>query len=280
MPRLVGTRFDHADASDSLPVFLLRTLRNVSILLVMRLSIVIPAFDEGKKISRDVQAAAEFIARHGLTGEVIVVDDGSSDETATCAREVVIPFEVRRTVIRHDIHRGKGFAVRTGILASQGEYVMFADSGLTVPFESALKGLRLLQEGTCELAHGSRRLSGSVIRKEQDWDRKIISRLFHGVVVQWMRLPRHLTDTQCGFKLYRGDIARTLYPECLTEGFMFDIEIIIRAVNHGYRIAEFPVEWTCDRDSRISIRGSSHQILKEARFIRRALIKPKNRHQT
>jgi len=246
----------------------------------MSLSIVIPAFDEGKKISRDVLAAAEFIAGHGLKGEVIVVDDGSSDDTGTRAREVVNPSEVRQTVIRADIHRGKGFAIRTGILASLGEYVMFADSGLTVPFENALKGLRLLQEGSCELAHGSRRLPGSIIRRDQDWDRKITSRLFHEVVVRWMHLPPHLTDTQCGFKLYRGDIARTLYAECLTEGFMFDIEIIIRAVNHGYRIAEFPVEWTCDRDSRISIRRSSRQILKEARFIRRALFRPKNRHQT
>ncbi len=246
----------------------------------MTLSIVIPAFDEGKKISRDVQATTEFIAKHRLTGEVIIVDDGSSDETATLAREVVIPSEVQRTVIRNNIHRGKGFAIRTGILASRAEYVMFADSGLTVPFENALRGLRLLQEGTCELAHGSRRLPGSVIRKEQDWDRKIISRLFHEVVVRWMHLPRHLTDTQCGFKLYRGDIGRTLYAECLTEGFMFDIEIIIRAVNHGFRIVEFPVEWTCDRDSRISIRRSSRSIFKEARFVRRALFKPKNRHQT
>jgi len=246
----------------------------------MTLSIVIPAFDEGKKISRDVLAASEFIARHRLTGEVIIVDDGSSDETATRAREGVIPSEVQRTVIRNDIHRGKGFAIRTGILASQAEYVMFADSGLTVPFENALKGLRLLQEGTCELAHGSRRLPGSVIHKKQDWDRKIISRLFHEVVVRWMHLPRHLTDTQCGFKLYRGDIARILYSECLTEGFMFDIEVIIRAVNHGLRIEEFPVEWTCDRDSRISIRRSSSQIFNEARFIRRALFKPKNLHQT
>lgn len=246
----------------------------------MTLSIVIPAFDEGKKISRDVQATTEFIAKHRLTGEVIIVDDGSSDETATLAREVVIPSEVQRTVIRNNIHRGKGFAIRTGILASRAEYVMFADSGLTVPFENALRGLRLLQEGTCELAHGSRRLPGSVIRKEQDWDRKIISRLFHEVVVRWMRLPRHLTDTQCGFKLYRGDIARRLYAECLTEGFMFDIEIIIRAVNHGFRIVEFPVEWTCDRDSRISIRRSSRHIYKEARLVRRALFKPKNQHQT
>jgi len=258
----------------------LRTLLNISTLTVMILSIVIPAFDEGKKISRDVLAAAEFIAEHRLTGEVIVVDDGSSDDTSTRAREVVISSEVQRTVIRHDIHRGKGFAVRTGILASQAEYVMFSDSGLTVPFENALKGLRLLQEGRCELAHGSRRLPGSVMRKEQDWDRRIMSRLFQEVVVRWMRLPRHLTDTQCGFKLYRADIARGLYAECLTEGFMFDVEIIIRAVNHGYRIVEFPVEWTCDRDSRISIRRSSRHILKEARFIRRALFKPKNRHRT
>ena len=258
----------------------LHTPRNVITLIGMNLSIVIPALDEERKISRDVQAAAEFIADHRLRGEVIVVDDGSSDRTATLAREVAIPSDVQRTVIRNNIHRGKGFAIRTGITASQAEYVMFADCGLTIPLENALKGLSLLQDGSCEIAHGSRKLPGSVIRKGQDLDRKVTSRLFHEGVVRWMHVPRHLSDTQCGFKLYRGDVARLLYAECLTEGFMFDIEIIIRAVNHGFRIAEFPVEWTCDRDSRISFRKSSRHILKEARLIRRTLFGPKSRLRT
>jgi len=244
------------------------------------LTIVIPAFEEGKKIARDVQAAAEFLVSQNIAGEVIVADDGSSDETAAHARQAAIPTAVHRAVIRSDTHRGKGSAVRNGVLASQGEYVMFADSGLTIPYDNALTGLRLLQEGSADLAHGSRELPGSIIRKDRDWDRKIISRAFRVLMGAWMHLPRSLTDTQCGFKIYRGDVARKLYAECASDGFMFDIEIILLALRHGYRIAEFPVEWTCDRDSRLGIRRSSADIIGELLQIRRALLTQQQRGQT
>ena len=241
---------------------------------MITLSVVIPAFDEEKKIAQDVQAAGAFLASHEITGEVLVADDGSSDRTATLAEEARVPPGVHRAVIRGDTHRGKGAAIRSGICSSRGEYVLFADSGLTVPFENALTGLRLLREGTAELAHGSRELPESVIRRERDWDRKIISRLFHGLVLRYMRIPPHLTDTQCGFKLYRGEVARQLYAECTTDGFMFDIEIILRALQHGFRIVEFPVEWTCDRDSRLGVRRNAHPILKDLIRLRRTLVTP------
>jgi hypothetical protein len=89
-----------------------------------------------------------------------------------------------------------------------------------------------------------------------------------------LRIPARLTDTQCGFKLYRGDVARRLYSECATDGFMFDIEIILRALHHGFRIAEFPVEWTCDRDSRLGIRRSGRSVLRDLHRLRQTLVTP------
>jgi dolichyl-phosphate beta-glucosyltransferase len=239
----------------------------------MTLSIVLPAYDEAAKITRDVEAAAQFLASHNLAGEVIVVDDGSSDATSDRARDAEIPASVNRLVSRHESHRGKGFAVRSGVLASRGEFVLFADCGLTVPFENVLPGLRLLQQGSCELAHGSRKLPESVIRKPQDWDRKVLSALFRALVIRWMSVPPELTDTQCGFKIYRGEIGRELYRECTTDGFMFDIEVILRAIRRGYRIAEFPVEWTCDRDSRISFGRNYRDVLRELAEIRKNLVR-------
>jgi dolichyl-phosphate beta-glucosyltransferase len=237
------------------------------------LSIIIPAFEEERKIARDVETAARFLVAHDLSGEIIVVDDGSADFTAEVARNSSVPSSVHKKVIVGTRNRGKGFAVHTGILASQGEYVMFADSGVTVPFENALRGLHLLQEGQCDLAHGSRRLPESVIRRGQDWDRKLISWLFHRLVSRVMHLPARLTDTQCGFKLYRGESARSLYAECITDGFMFDIEVIIRAQKNGFRILEFPVEWTCDRDSRISVTRSSRSVIGELALLHRVFFK-------
>ena len=242
----------------------------------MDLSIVIPAFEESRKIARDIKAAAEFLGANALTGEIIVVDDGSQDDTAEVAREVRVPREVGCHVIRYAEHRGKGYAVRTGVKASTGQYIMFADCGLCIPYGNVLQGLEMLRAGSCDMAHGSRRLIESDILQDQPWHRRLISRLFKATVRTLLRIPRRLSDTQCGFKIYQGPVARELYGACTTDGFMFDIEIILRALKQGYRIEEFPVEWACDPDSRLSVTRTPWPVLAELRALRRAM-KAENR---
>ncbi|MHC4426786.1 MAG: glycosyltransferase [Planctomycetota bacterium] len=239
----------------------------------MDLSIVIPAYEESKKIARDVEAAAAFLEGNHFAGEVIVVDDGSRDDTAEAAKRAEVSPNIKLDVIRYERHRGKGYAVRTGIEHSSGEYVMFADSGSCVPYEDTLRGLELLKSGACDIAHGSRKMSGCHIEKTQSMYRRICSRMFHWLVIHDMKVPAELTDTQCGFKIYKGDVARHLYGECITDGFTFDIEIIMRAQKEGYRIKEFPLDWTCDRDSRLSPTRSSWRVLSELLTIRRVLSK-------
>jgi len=237
----------------------------------MDLSIVIPVFEESRKVARDVRAACEFLTANKLQGEILVVDDGSEDDTAPAAEKAWVPDGIRRRVIRYEPHRGKGYAVCTGMKQSSGRYAMFADCGLCIPYANALAGLDLLRNGVCDIAHGSRRHTGSDIRRDQPWHRRLISRSFKSTVRLLLRVPRELTDTQCGFKIYRGDVARELYGECITDGFLFDIEIILRAVKKGYRIREFPVEWACDRDSRLSVARTPWPVLSELRMLRRAM---------
>ena len=237
------------------------------------LSIVIPALDEGKKIGRDVKAAAAFLEGNHLPGEIIVVDDGSKDNTAEVAKNVDVSAAIPLNVIRYEQHRGKGYAIRTGIKQTSGEYVMFVDSGCCVPYEDVLRGLGLLKSGACDIAHGSRKMRGCHIQEKQSLYRRICSRIFHRFVIYGMKIPAEFTDTQCGFKIYRGDVARHLYGECITDGFMFDVEIIMRAQKEGYRIKEFPVDWTCDRDSRLSPTRSLWHVLFELITIKRALSK-------
>jgi dolichyl-phosphate beta-glucosyltransferase len=239
----------------------------------MDLSIVVPAFEESKKIARDVEAAAAFLEGNHFTGQIIVVDDGSKDNTAEAARNVEISPDVELKVIRYQKHRGKGYAVRTGMKDTGGQYVMFSDSGGCVPYEDTLRGLELLKRGACDIAHGSRKMRGCHIEKPQSLYRRLCSRAFHWFVIHDMKIPAEFTDTQCGFKIYKGDVARHLYGRCITDGFAFDIEIIMRAQRCGYRIKEFPIDWTCDRDSRLSPTRSSWRVLSELMTIRRVMAK-------
>jgi len=241
----------------------------------MELSIVIPVFNESKKIGADIEAASVFLESNHLAGEIIVVDDGSNDRTSEAAKAVTVPSAVRLEVVRCNEHRGKGYAVRTGITKTAGEYVMFADSGGCVPYGYVLNGLKLLKSGACDIAHGSRKLPDSKIQKAQGRYRRTCASIFRWVVNNRMRIPFELTDTQCGFKIYRGDVARNLYEQCVTDGFMFDIEIIMRAKKQGYRIKEFPIEWSCDADSRLSPTRSLRGVLSELIAIKRMLSKEK-----
>ena len=237
----------------------------------MDLSIVIPAFEESHKIARDVTAAAQFLQTSGLRGEILVVDDGSGDNTAEAARNAPVPAGVAHRVIRNESHRGKGCGVRTGMTQTTGRYTMFADCGLCIPYDNVLAGLAMLKDGTCDLAHGSRRHIQSAILRGQPWHRRLLSRAFKTTVRTMLGVPRDLTDTQCGFKVYRGDAARELYGQCVTDGFLFDIEIILRAVKKGYRIGEFPVQWVCDPDSRLSVTRTPWPVLAELLALRRAM---------
>jgi dolichyl-phosphate beta-glucosyltransferase len=236
----------------------------------MDLSIIIPVLNEEKKIANDILSASHFLIQSGIKSEIIVVDDGSKDNTSRVAIQADISSEVSLKIIRYEYHRGKGYAVRMGMIDAKGDYVMFMDSGSNVPLSYILTGLNMIKSGQCHIAMGSRRLPGSKIRKNLVWYRRLSSLLFRFVVKRYLRLPGYLTDTQCGFKLYNGEIGRDLYTDCVTEGFSFDLEIILRAQKAGYIMKEFPVEWSCDRDSRLSVLAFT-EIISELMRIKKLL---------
>ena len=238
----------------------------------MDLSIVIPAFNEADKIAADIKAAAAFLAENDFDGEIIVVDDGSADDTTAVAKNAKVP-SIPLNIICSGLHRGKGYAVRTGIGQTRGDYVLFADSGCCVPYRNSLLGLDLLKSRVCDIAHGSRKLNLSEIVVSQSPLRRMCARIFRCVVSLLMSVDPELTDTQCGFKMYRGEVARLLYEQCVTDGFMFDIEVVMRAQKLAYQIKEFPVQWTCDRDSRLSPTRSLWSVLRELMTIRRVVTK-------
>jgi dolichyl-phosphate beta-glucosyltransferase len=242
----------------------------------MDISIVIPALNEAAKIRSDVEAAASFIKDAGLSGEVIVVDDGSTDGTAEVARRAKILPSIEFAVIRLEKNSGKGFALKTGIKTTRGEVVLFADSGTCVPYSNAIPQIERIHSGELDIAMASRRLKESRIIRNRSRKRRMLSWLFRQVAIALTRLPRRITDSQCGFKLYRGDVARELFGECVTRGLMFELEILHRALQKGYRVEEFPIEWICDLDSRLRPGRDAFGVLKEM-FKVRSIIKEANR---
>jgi len=239
--------------------------------ILMHLSIVIPAWNEATKIADDVREISRYVKKLKFLIELILVDDGSEDNTAQIAEEVAATKSLEIRIIRSTHHRGKGYAVRKGISKTSGDYVMFMDSGRNVPVEFIHSGLNLIEQKKCDMLIGSRYLPESIIKKKLIWYRQLISYTFRIFVKWYLKLPVFLTDTQCGFKIFRGDIARELFKNCTSDGFIFDLEIILLALDKNYQICEFPIEWTCDRDSRLSLIRSFIPIFSDLRRLKRRL---------
>jgi dolichyl-phosphate beta-glucosyltransferase len=233
------------------------------------LSIVIPALNEAAKIGRDVEAAARFLGTRGLSGEIIVVDDGSTDGTADAVRAVRVFPGIKVEAVRLERNAGKGIAVKTGVLKSSGELVLYADSGSCVPFDDAWPSIERSRAGRLDIGLGSRRHKDTILCRDRSWKRRVLSRVFHAAAVLIAGLPRRITDSQCGFKVYRGEIARELFSGLETPGFLFEIEIILKALARGLVLEEFPVTWTCDPDSRLRPGSQALPVLRELVAVRR-----------
>jgi dolichyl-phosphate beta-glucosyltransferase len=227
-------------------------------------SIVIPAYNESAKITRDVEEAAAFLAGQNLASEVIVTDDGSTDGTADKALRARVPEgRVRLRVIRMDHNSGKGGAVKRGVLASRGAVVLVADSGTCIPYADALRVIQNIRDDHLDIGLASRRHRETVIHRNRSLKRRLLSRFFHLAARILAGLPRSISDSQCGFKVYRGEAARQLFSECRTTGYLFELEILLRAFGRGLRVEEFPVAWTCDPDTRLKPAADAPRVLKD-----------------
>jgi dolichyl-phosphate beta-glucosyltransferase len=207
------------------------------------LSVVIPCFNEAGKIEKDISAVLEYFSGRTYSFELILVDDGSTDGTA----EILGHAKACATAVCYRANRGKGYAVRTGMLRATGRYRLFADAGLCVPFSEIEKGLALLEAGA-DVAIGSRKMAASQVARQQAGYRRMGSTVFGFLVRNWMGL--RYSDTQCGFKLFTAQAAERLFSAARIDGFMFDAETLINARKFGLTVREFPVEWRADPDSR------------------------------
>ncbi len=214
-------------------------------------SLVIPAFNERNRIEACLRTVAEWVRARpgGWDWEVILVDDGSSDGTQAAARQLAGELGLPLQIIRHEVNRGKGCALRAGVLASSGDPVLVSDVDLSTPLGEWLKLAERLP--THPVAIGSRALEEDLVRRRQPFHRRLLGKAGN-LLVRLLAVPG-IRDTQCGFKLFRGDIARDLFGRARIDGFAYDMEILYLARRRGLAIAEVPVLWFNSPDSRVSL---------------------------
>jgi dolichyl-phosphate beta-glucosyltransferase len=215
------------------------------------LSVVIPAFNEARRLPGTLERVVAFLEGLGKTFEVVVVDDGSTDGTAERAREVVGDALV---LSANDGNRGKGYSVRRGMLLARGERRLMTDADLSTPIEELPRLMGLLDQGY-DVAIGSRALPGSSVEVRQGRFREGMGRIFNRLV-QGLVLPG-LEDTQCGFKLFAAKAAAEAFAPARLDGFCFDVEVLFIARSLGFKIAEVPVIWRNDAATHVStLRGA------------------------
>jgi glycosyltransferase involved in cell wall biosynthesis len=207
------------------------------------LSIVIPAYNEAARLSSTLTALQEQLDRDAI--EIIVVDDGSRDDTSDVA-ERALRGARRARVIRLPENQGKGAAVRAGVLAATGDVVLFMDADMATDLEGLPGTLAALDHA--DVVIGSRAVPGSVVQ-QASLGRAVMGRVFNRLVRLFSRLDVH--DTQCGFKAFHASTAHLLFSLSREDGFAFDPEILIRARILGFRIVEVPVTWTAVEGSSV-----------------------------
>jgi glycosyltransferase involved in cell wall biosynthesis len=229
---------------------------------VVDISVVMPAFNEQRRIGPSIEAVCAFLRQSGRTWELIVVDDGSSDLTAALA-DALIERDSRIKLIRSPRNSGKGHAVRVGVLASHGDEVLISDADLSTPI---LEVERLwAQRGGAVAAIGSRARPGSRIDVHQNPVRRLLGRLGNRYI-RALAVPG-VTDTQCGFKLLNGPVARALFSITRLNGWGIDVEILHLCSRFGWPVVEVPVRWSHSTGSKLRPTAYLH-VLAEVAYLR------------
>ena len=223
-------------------------------------SVVVPAFNEAQRIGPTLERILVYFERRSPPAEIVVVDDGSSDATAEVAARFT-PRGVR--LVRLPRNRGKGAALRAGVAATSGAAVLVTDADLSTPIEELERLEAALADA--ELVLGSRAVAGSRITRRQPWHREWMGRSFNRLIRTLGVTSLH--DTQCGFKLLRGDVARRLFAEQTVDRFAYDVELVWLARRRGFRVVEIGVAWHDSPASKVHpVRDAASMLIDVLRF--------------
>ncbi|MDQ3367436.1 MAG: glycosyltransferase family 2 protein [Myxococcota bacterium] len=239
-----------------------------SIVPFIDLSIIVPAYNEEQRLPPTLERLHRFLATQAMRYEIVVVDDGSKDNTCAVVEASMATIANLR-LVRQVPNQGKGAAVRRGMLAARGQIRVMCDADCSMPPEQLPRLLAPLIACTAEIAIGSRYAEGAQTNVKQPFYRVVWSRLAN-LVIQRSLVPG-VRDTQCGFKAFTAEAARDLFRRATINGWAFDLEILALARRRGYEIAEIGVEWMDDNRSRINPLKDMWKVIREAMVIRKNL---------
>ncbi|HLA95509.1 MAG TPA: dolichyl-phosphate beta-glucosyltransferase [Pyrinomonadaceae bacterium] len=232
------------------------------------LSIVVPAFEEEERLGGSIRKILGYIEAGNLNAELIVVDDGSGDDTKRIAEEACAETpNVRSKIIRYEQNRGKGYAVKTGLLAAESDIALFSDADLSTPIEDLPKLIDPIVADESDVTFGSRALDRSLISTHQPWIREQGGRVINLVIKTMSGLP--FIDTQCGFKAFNMKKFRPLLDVMKIDRFGFDVEFLYVANYHGLRLKEIPVRWANVEGSKVSVFRDTRRMFTELAQIRK-----------
>ena len=229
-------------------------------------SVVIPCFNEAGRIGETLRLALEYLTANAAESELIVVNDGSTDATAAIAREILKDARIETRLLENFPNRGKGAAVRSGLLAARKPIGLFFDADLSTPLEETPKLIEPIANGEIDIAFGSRALDRGLIGIHQPWRREQAGRAFNLLVRIATSLP--FWDTQCGFKAFRLDVCHPILEAARLDGFAFDVELLYLARHAGLRIREIPVRWNHAEGSKVQFFKDSLRMLREVMALR------------
>lgn len=232
------------------------------------ISIIIPAYNESERLAAPLASIIDFISRTSSKIEIIVVDDGSSDDTAQIAeRTFTAKPDITARVIKYEQNKGKGFAVKTGLLSAGADVALFTDADLSTPIDEMSKLVTPIQDGSCDVAFGSRALDRTLIGTHQPWRREQGGRVMNLIIKRMSGLPFY--DTQCGFKAFNMQKFRPLLDVMTVDRFGFDVEFLFVANYNQLRLREIPVRWNDVAGSKVSVFRDTRRMISELAQIRR-----------
>ena len=211
-----------------------------------RLSVIIPAYNESSRIIPTIERITQYLASRKITYELLVVDDGSSDGTDKTIQKLAQADDSIR-LLRNEINKGKGNAVKRGVVSSWGELVFFTDADLSTPIEEIEKFLP--EFPAYDVVIGSRSIEGADVRLREPLYREILGKTFNKFA-QAACVPG-IVDTQCGAKMFKKDVAQRIFPLVQTSRFAFDVEVLFLAMQFGYKIKEIPIRWFYSANTRV-----------------------------